>query len=156
MILFWCHHPLLGRHLLAVGREWSWISSEEVHCPVCTKLSNVSQYLVLKNELYLFIYLQTWWISTKSSMLLVGGIWMCKIKPSIGPVVLEIATWISIFCQISNVCTKTTAWKVYTEAFQSLVHKPAKYMLPTSNRKGIADVSIICQLSWVSGMYLTG
>ena len=55
MILFWRHHPLLGRHLLAVGREWSWISSEEVHCPVCTKLSNVSQYLVLKNELYLFI-----------------------------------------------------------------------------------------------------
>ena len=67
MILFWRHHPLLGRHLLAIGREWSWISSEEVHCPVCTKLSNVSQYLVLKNELYLFIYLKTWWISIRIS-----------------------------------------------------------------------------------------
>ena len=68
MILFWRHHPLLGCHLLAVGREWSWISSEEVHCPVCTKLSNVSQYLVLKNELYLFIYLQTWWIYIRICM----------------------------------------------------------------------------------------
>ena len=45
MILFWRHLLLLGRHLLAVIAERSWIiSSDEVHCPRVYETVNVSQF----------------------------------------------------------------------------------------------------------------
>ena len=42
---FWRHLLLLGRHLLAVIAERSWIiSSDEVHCPRVYETVNVSQF----------------------------------------------------------------------------------------------------------------
>ena len=59
MILFWRHLLLLGRHLLAVVAERTWIiSSDEVHCPRVDETVNVSQFtgFVIWNSTYLSFY----------------------------------------------------------------------------------------------------